>query len=83
MNDDKNKPWLVRRRTIRLLWWVGGLVLAAITVGDLGAHGYTGFVIDGSFAFYSWFGLASCVAMVLFAKGLGAFLKRSDDYYDG
>jgi hypothetical protein len=28
------------------------------------------------------FGFAACAAMVLFAKLVGAFLKRRDDYYD-
>jgi len=26
--------------------------------------------------------LITCVAMVIFAKGLGIFLKRKDTYYD-
>ena len=82
MNNDSNKHWLLRSQTIRRLWWIGGAILALVAVGDLGVHGHAGFGIDGSFAFYAWFGLVSCVAMVLLAKALGVFLKRRDDYYD-
>jgi hypothetical protein len=45
-------------------------------------HGHSYFWIDGTFGFYSWYGLLTCAAMVLFAKGLGVFLKRDDTYYD-
>ena len=40
-------------------------------------------VSTGIFGFYAWYGLGTCVAMVLFAKGLGVALKRRDDYYEG
>ena len=42
--------------------------------------GYFG--VDGWFGFGAAFGFLSCLAMVLFAKGLGIFLKRKDSYYD-
>ena len=58
------------------------MILALVTVGDVGVHGHAGFRIDGTFAFYSWFGFAACVAMVVFAKVLGVLLKRRDGYYD-
>jgi hypothetical protein len=43
-------------------------------------HPYFG--LDGTFGFGAWFGFASCVAMIVFAKALGALLKRPDTYYD-
>ena len=43
--------------------------------------GYFG--ADGWFGFAAVFGFLSCLAMVLFAKGLGFFLKRDEDYYAG
>jgi hypothetical protein len=82
LSNDADKHWLLRPRTIRRLWWIGGAILTLVVVGDLGVHGHPGFGIDGTFAFYAWFGLVSCVAMVLFAKALGVLLKRRDDYYD-
>jgi len=39
-------------------------------------------VIDGWFGFHAVYGLLACVAMVLFAKFLGIYLKRGEDYYD-
>ena len=74
--------WLVRPRTIRGLWVGFGLILAALVLGDFLVHGHPGFGIDGAFGFYAWYGLGTCVAMVLFAKALGLVLKRPDTYYD-
>ena len=85
MSDTANERklhWLVRPTTIRKLWWTGGIVLAALTLADVGVRGHAAFGIDGTFAFYSWYGLATCVAMVVFAKIVGVVLKRKDTYYD-
>ena len=73
---------LVRPATVRGLWIGFALVLAALVLGDLLIHPHAGFGIDGSFGFHAWYGLGTCVAMVLFAKGLGVFLKRPDTWYD-
>ena len=75
--------WLVRPGTVRGLWIGFGVVLAGLVLGDLLIHGHPGFEFDGTFGFYAWYGLGTCVAMVLFAKGLGVLLKRRDDYYEG
>ena len=75
--------WLVRPETIRKLWIGGGVTLAALVVIEAGVqtHGYFG--LDGTFAFNAWYGFATCVAMIVAAKGLGALLKREDTYYGG
>ena len=73
---------LVRPGTVRGLWIGFGAVLAVLVLGDLLIHPHAGFGIDGTFGFYAWYGLGTCVAMVLFAKGLGLFLKRRESYYD-
>lgn len=78
-NDDH---WLVRPETIKLLWRAGIGVLAATVLGDLVVTHHPHFGIDGTFGFAAWFGFASCVVLVAFAKGLGALLKRPDSYYD-
>ena len=75
--------WLVRPGTVRGLWVGFGVVLAGLVLGDLLIHGHPGFGVDGTFGFYAWYGLGTCVAMVLFAKGLGVLLKRRDGYYEG
>ncbi len=73
--------WLVRPGTVRRLRIGFAAVLAALVLGDFLLHPHAGFGIDGTFGFYAWYGLGACVAMVLFAKGLGVFLKRRDTYY--
>lgn len=75
--------WLVRPSTIRTLWWVFGATLAVTVAWEIPVEGHPHFGIDGVFAFYAWYGFGTCVAMVLLAKGLGIFVKRGDDYYDG
>jgi hypothetical protein len=79
---EQQKHWLVRPSTIRMLWIIGLIILALLVIGDALVHGHPAFAIDGSFAFYAWYGLIGCLAMILAAKGLGAFLKRKDTYYD-
>ena len=73
--------WLVRPSTIRKLWILFGLVLAATVLLQLAipVKGYFG--IDGWFGFGAGYGFLSCVAMVLVAKAMGLFLKRPEDYY--
>jgi len=74
--------WLVRPGTVRGLWIGFGVILAGLVLGDLLIHAHPGFGIDGTFGFYAWYGLGTCVAMVLFAKGLGVVLKRPDTWYE-
>ncbi len=74
--------WLVRPETIKLIWRVSLAVLALLVLGDLLVAHHPHFGIDGTFGFGAWFGFVSCVIMVVFAKGLGALLKRPDTYYD-
>jgi len=74
--------WLVRPSTIKLLWRVGFGILAILVLADFVIHPHAAFGIDGSFGFYSWYGLLTCLAMILFSKFLALFLKRKDTYYD-
>lgn len=76
------KHWLVRPRTIRNLWIWGICLLIAVTLMDIIVHKHVHFGIEGTFGFYSWYGFATCAAMVVIAKVLGVFLKREDTYYD-
>lgn len=74
--------WLVRPKTIKGLW-LGGILLLGIMVA-LGAqaHPHVTFGIEGSFAFFAWYGFVTCILMVVGAKVLGMVLKRKDTYYD-
>lgn len=75
--------WLVRPGSIRILWRVFIAILALTVAADFFVPHEPYFGIDGYFAFNAWFGFLACAALIIFAKGLGAFLKRRDDYYGG
>ncbi len=76
------KHWLLRPETIRRLTWLAVALLAVIALLDFAISPYAAFGIDGTVFFYSWYGFATCVGMVVLAKLLGIFLKRKDSYYD-
>ena len=82
VTENKTKHWLLRPRTIRLLWIGFTVVLALLVLADAFIHSHTLFGVDGTFGFYAWYGLLTCAAMVLFAKALGLLLKRPDTFYD-
>jgi uncharacterized membrane protein len=75
------KHWLVRPRTIRLLWILFGLVLVATVAAELVVSHEAHFGYDGLFGFAAWYGFLACAALILAAKALGLVLKRPDDYY--
>ena len=79
--DDKQLHWLLRPRTIRLLWQVSGVVLALVVAAGLFLEPHGHFGVDGSFGFAAWYGFLACVAMVVVAKLLGPLLKRPESYY--
>ncbi|MDJ0779861.1 MAG: hypothetical protein QNJ85_18470 [Gammaproteobacteria bacterium] len=81
MNRPEDEPWLVRPRSIRLLWRIFWAVLALTVLLQvvIKVKGY--FIVDGWFGFGAAFGFLSCVAMVLGARVLGYMLKRDDTYY--
>jgi len=78
---DAEKHWLVRESTIRYLWLALILVLALTLVTGLFIHQHQHFGWEDIFGFYAWYGFLTCIGMVVFAKVLGIFLKRRDDYY--
>lgn len=80
--EDKDLHWLVRPATIRLLWVLFALILAATIIADLFVVHHPHFGLEGTIGFGAWYGFLACVVLVLFSKLLGVFLKRQDDYYD-
>ena len=75
------KHWLVRPENIRLMWriFLGVLAVTVLAQAVVPIHAYFG--VDGIFGFNAVYGFLTCVAMVIFAKILGWWLKRPDDYY--
>lgn len=83
MNGSPDRDhWLVRPRTIRLLWVIFIAVLAATVLGELAVERHPYFAIEKLFGFGAWYGFLSCVVLVFFSKALGFVLKRPDTYYD-
>ena len=80
--ENENKHWLVRAGTIKLLWAMGLVVLAFLVAADFAVDGHPVFGIDGTFGFYAWSGLFTCLAMILGANFLGLLVKRGDTSYD-
>ena len=81
MTEHDQKHWLTRPETIRKLWWGLYAVLALTVLAQLLFYVKGYFTVDGWFGFGAIYGFLSCLVMVLFAKGLGVFLKRPNDYY--
>ena len=79
---DTDLHWLVRPATIRWLWIGFIAVLTATVLADLFLDHHGKFSVDGTLGFSAWYGFVSCFILIIFAKGLGVFLKRRDDYYD-
>ena len=82
MPANTEDHWLVRPRTIRLIWIVSLVVLALLVALDLIVAHKPHFGIDAIFGFGAWFGFLSCVVLILVPKAIGVILKRSDSYYD-
>lgn len=73
--------WLARPRTIRLLRRASITVLALTVAAELVFEHEPQFAIERAFGFNAWYGLLACAALILCSRGMGAFLKRPDDYY--
>ncbi len=82
MAAPQQDHWLARSGTIRLLWLLFGVILIALVLADLVLQHHPLFGLDATFSFAAWYGFAACIVLVLFAKILGAILKRPDAYYD-
>jgi len=79
MSDDH---WLVRPRTIKLLWAVFIAVLALTLAAEFWFAAEPHFEAEKLFGFNALYGFAVCAAMILLAKVLGALLKRRETYYE-
>ena len=80
--DDAHKHWLVRSKTIRRLWILFIAALAVTVLFDFIVDRHGRFGLDATFGFPAWYGLLTCVAMIIGAKALGTVLQRADTYYD-
>jgi hypothetical protein len=77
------KPhWLDRPGAARRVWLVFAALLAGSVLAQLFVAVQPHYPAEGWFGMPALFGFVACAAMVVFAKLLGVFLKRRDDYYD-
>jgi len=79
--NNQQPHWLMRHKNIRKLWFGFMTILATSLIAGLFVHQHEHFGIEQSFGFFAWYGFITCVGMVLFAKLLGVFLKRPENYY--
>ncbi|SRR5690554_2174892 len=79
MSDDH---WLVRPDTIRKLWVAFIAILVLTVAAELFVDWHPHFAVESIPGFNAWYGLGSCIALIVFARGLGYLLKRPDDYYE-
>ncbi len=71
-----------QKKTVRGLWIAFCVVLFATIFAEFFITRKPVIGIDSFVGFSAWYGFLVCVAMVAFAKALGLFLKRRDNYYD-
>jgi uncharacterized membrane protein YhdT len=79
---DEKPHWLDTPNNIKLIWRGFLAVLVATVVAEWFVHLHASFEVDALFGFSAWFGFLACIAMIVVAKGLALFLKRTDTYYD-
>ena len=75
------EPWIVRKENIKKLWAILILILAITVLMQILIPIKGHFEIEEWFSFGAWFGFLSCIMMIIFAKILGFFIKRKDNYY--
>jgi uncharacterized membrane protein YhdT len=86
MSPDVNKHqtndhWLVRPGTVRVLRIAAAGLLGLFLLAQFFIPVKAKVPLEGSFGFGAWFGFVCCVAIVFFARILGWWLKRSENYY--
>jgi hypothetical protein len=84
----KENDWFDRPASRRLLWRLlygactVSVLLELVLIATHQRHGRFGKTSpDGWWFFYALLGFIACALMILAAKGLGAWLKRPEDYY--
>lgn len=80
MKEDRH--WLYRPQNLPRLWKWGSILLLLCVAAQWFVKLHAGFGFADWFAFNAVFGFFSCLVMVVFAKWLGGWVKRPQDYYD-
>jgi hypothetical protein len=78
---DEPEHWLRKPRTVRHLWIVFGVILTTTVAAQVRIHLHGTFGLEETFGFNAWYGLGTCILMVVGAKALGLIISRKDTYY--
>lgn len=81
MSEHDEVQFLSRPHVVRRLWWLFSVVLALTLLAQLVFYVKGYFTVDGWFGFGAVYGFLCCLLMVVFARAIGAVLKRPRDYY--
>lgn len=76
------QPERLQPATIRKLWTIFIILLAATVIAQFWVHPHGYFRFDDAFWFYPVYGLIASIALVLFSRLVGTFLKRPEDYWN-
>lgn len=73
--------WVDKKKNVDRIVYSLYALCAALFAADFLYHKHTEFGIEKLPGFYALYGFIMCAALVICAKGLRVFLKRSEDYY--
>lgn len=76
------KRWLDSPANVTKVYRGVWIVCALLLLAEPLVHKHGEFVVEDWFGFHGFFGFVACVGLVLAAKGLRRFLKRTHDYYE-
>lgn len=82
-NDgSREKDWIYRDSTKRLLWAILGTACFLSVIAELFMTRHAHFEVDQALGFYALLGFGMCTIMIFVAKGLSYVLKKAPDFYD-
>jgi len=77
-----NLKFPYQRSTVKKIRLGGAVILIITILAELFIKMHAYFSIADFFSFNAAYGFIACALMMAFAKLLGYFIKRRDDYYD-
>lgn len=79
----KKTYWLEDKKNVDKIWYALIGLCAISVIIDFFYHKHVKYTVEDLIpGMYGWFGLASCVALVMGAKILRMIVNRREDYYD-
>lgn len=82
MQHGERRYWLDRKENVDKVYWSVWALCGLLLAAELFVDKYGEFGFEEWFGFHGFYGFVACVALVLAAKLLRIWLKRSEDYYE-